>query len=182
MAANGTEATMAADPHQPLLPAGPVDDLRAQVSAHTAQLDLLGETVTGHADLLARLHEDLKLLQHDDGARGHQPIPAPRWHELEGQARADAIGRLQDWVQRVYRPVYGYLAAGLGACWPEHPLALVVLDHLSETWAVLYARTTRPQHVLARQLEFHLRYVPAAAEMLRAETHGCGHAPPRTAP
>jgi hypothetical protein len=36
--------------------------------------------------------------------------------------------------------------------------------------------------VLAQQLEFHLRYVPAAAEMLRTETHGCGHARPRTAP
>ena len=36
--------------------------------------------------------------------------------------------------------------------------------------------------VLAQQLEFHLRYVPAAAEMLRTETHGCGHARPRSAP
>jgi hypothetical protein len=145
---------MATDPHQPQPPAGPVEELRAQVSAHAAQLDLLGETVTGHADLLTRLHEDLKLLQQDNGGQGH----------------------------RVYEPVYGHLAAGLGACWSEHPLALVVLDHLSETWAVLYARATRPQHVLARQLEFHLRYVPAAAEMLRVETHGCGHARPRTAP
>ena len=173
---------MATDPHQPQLPPGPVDELRAQVSAHGAQLDLLGETVTGHADLLSRLQADVKLLQPGNGGPGHQPIPTPRWHDLQGEDRATAIGRLQDWVRRVYQPVYGHLAAGLGACWPEHPLALVVLDHLSETWAVLYARDTRPQAVLARQLEFHLRYVPAAAEMLRAETHGCGHAPPRTAP
>jgi hypothetical protein len=171
---------MATDPDQPLLPAGPAGDLRAQVSAHTAQLDLLGETVTGHADLLARLQEDLQLLQAGNGGHGHQPIPTPRWHDLAGEERATAINRLRDWVRRVYEPVYGQLAAGLGVCWPEHPLALVALDHLSETWAVLYARTTRPQHVLAQQLEFHLRYVPAAAEMLRAETHGCGHARPRT--
>jgi len=173
---------MATDLHQPQPPSGPVDELRAQVSAHAAQLDLLGETVTGHADLLARLQEDLEVLQKDNAGQGHQPIPTPRWHDLQGEDRAQAIGRLRDWVRRVYEPVYGHLAAGLGACWPEHPLALVVFDHLSETWAVLYARTTRPQHVLARQMEFHLRYVPAAAEMLRAETHGCGHARPRTAP
>jgi hypothetical protein len=78
--------------------------------------------------------------------------------------------------------VYGHLAAGLGACWPEHPLALMVLDHISETWVVLYARPTRSQRVLSAQLEFLLRYVPAAAEMLRTETHGCGHTRPRPAP
>lgn len=182
MAAARMETTMVTDSHQPQLPGDLVDELRAQVSAHAAQLDLLGETVTSHEDLLARLQEDLKLLQQDNAGQGHQPIPTPRWHDLVGEERAKAIDRLRDWVQRVYEPVYGYLAAGLGACWPEHPLALVVLDHLSETWAVLYARDTRPQHVLAQQLEFHLRYVPAAAEMLRAETHGCSHARPRPAP
>jgi hypothetical protein len=173
---------MAADPHQPKLPTDPMDRMIERLRQHTSQLELLGKTVAGHQQLLAQLGADVKLLMPDNAGQGHLPIPTPRWHDLVGQERANAIDRLRDWVRRVYEPVYGYLAAGLGACWPEHPLALVVLDHMSETWAVLYARATRPQHVLAQQLEFHLRYVPAAAEMLRTETHGCGHARPRTAP
>ena len=172
---------MATDPRQPQLSADPADDLRAQVSAHGAQLDLLGETVTSHEDLLARLQADVKLLAQEDAGPGHQPIPTPRWHDLAGEDRAQAIGRLRDWVARVYAPVYGHLAAGLGPCWAEHPLALQMLDHLSETWAVLYARPTRTQRILSAQLEFQLRYVPAAAELLRTETHGCGHTRPRTA-
>jgi hypothetical protein len=74
-AANGTEATMATDPHQPLLPADPVDELRTQVGTHSAQLDPLGETVTGHADLLTRLQEDLKLLQRDNGVTATSRFP-----------------------------------------------------------------------------------------------------------
>jgi hypothetical protein len=50
-----------------------------------------------------------------------------------------------------------------------------VLDHLSETWAVLFDRPTRPQRILSAQMEFQLRYLPAAAEQLHTETTGCGH-------
>ena len=44
---------------------------------------------------------------------------------------------------------------------------------MSETWAVLYTGTARTQRILSAQLEFQLRYVPAAAELLRAETRVC---------
>ena len=165
---------MAADP-QPPLPADPMDALVARVGEHAAQLDLLGLTVAGHDERLTELGAAVESLLPDNAGQGHTPIPSPRWHDLEGQARTEAIDRLRDWVRRVYVPVYGHLAAGMAACWPEHPLALQILDHLSETWAVLYARPTRPQRVLTAQLEFQLRYVPAAAEMLQRETSGCGH-------
>ena len=165
---------MAADP-QPPLPNDPMDALVARVGEHAAQLELLGLTVAGHDERLSELRAAVESLLPGNAGQGHTPIPSPRWHDLEGQARADAINRLGDWVRRVYVPVYGHLAAGMAACWPEHQLALQILDHLSETWAVLYARGTRPQRVLTAQLEFQLRYVPAAAEMLHRETSGCGH-------
>jgi hypothetical protein len=148
-------------------------EVLGRLGEHADQLDLLGETVAGYGEALEVLQRAVQVLADDGTSQGPTPIPAPRWHDLEGQDRAAAIARLADWVRRVYVPVYGHLAAGLGACWPEHPLALVVLDHMSETWAVLYARTTRSQRVLSAQMEFQLRYVPAAAEQLRAETHGC---------
>ncbi len=168
------EATMAADPQSPL-PADPMDALVARVGEHAAQLELLGLTVAGLDERLTELRAAVESLLPGNVGQGHAPIPSPRWHDLEGQARTDAIDRLRDWVRRVYVPVYGHLAAGMAACWPEHPLALQILDHLSETWAVLYARPTRPQRVLSAQLEFQLRYVPAAAEMLQRETSGCEH-------
>jgi hypothetical protein len=166
---------MATDPYEPLPPADPVGELAARV-------DLVGAAVVELEKALADLRARVESLLPDHAGQGHKPIPTPRWHDLEGEERADAIDRLGDWVRKVYVPVYGHLAAGLGACWPEHPLALVVLDHMSETWAVLYARPTRTQRILSAQLEFQLRYVPAAAEMLRTETRGCGHTRPRPAP
>jgi hypothetical protein len=158
---------MATDPQQPQSDADRVNELAARV-------DLVGAAIAKHEDTLAELRELVKGLAPDNAGPGYTPIPTRRWHDdLAGQERADAIERLQDWVCCVYEPVYGHLAAGLGPCWPEHPLALVVLDHMSETWGVLYARPARTQRILSAQLEFLLRYVPAAAEMLRAETRGC---------
>jgi hypothetical protein len=109
--------------------------------------------------------------------KGPSPIPAPRWHELQGEERAAAIVRLRGWVRRVYVPVYGHLAAGLGACWEQHPLCCLLLDHLSETWAVLFDRPTRPQRILSAQMEFQLRCLPAAAEQLRTETVAASTSP-----
>ena len=166
---------MTSDSRQPQPDAGRVDELAARI-------DLVGAAIAQHEDALTELRELVTGLLPDNTGQGYQPIPAPRWHNLTGQARAEAIERLQDWVRRVYEPVYGYLAAGLGDCWPEHPLALVVLDYLSETWAVLCTGTTRTRRTLAAQLEFQLRYLPAAAEMLRTETRVCArHRPPRPA-
>jgi hypothetical protein len=167
---------MATDSHQPQPDADRLDELAARV-------DLVGTAIAKHEDALTELRDLVKGLLPDNAGQGYKPIPTPLWHALAGQERSDAIERLRDWVRRVYEPVYGHLAAGLRACWPEHPLALVVLDHMSETWAVLYTRPTRTQRILSAQLEFQLRYVPAAAELLRAETGGCvRHVRRRAAP
>jgi len=152
---------------QPQLPpADPLAELAAVVGCHTDELAQLSSRYT-------EVRTDLDALLADNAGKGTVPLPAPRWHDLEGEARDEAIARLRGWVETVFRPVYGHLAANLGPCWAEHDLALVVVDHLSETWAVLFARETRPQRVLSAQMEFLLRYMPAAADMLRAETYGC---------
>ena len=167
---------MTSDSQQPQPDADRVDELAARI-------DLVGAAIAKHEDALAELRELVTGLQPDNAGQGYKPIPTPRWHLLAGQERAGAIERLHAWVYQVYEPVYGHLAAGLGACWPEHPLALVVLDHLSETWAVLYTGTARTQRILSAQLEFQLRYLPAAAELLRTETRVCArHRRPRPAP
>ena len=87
--------------------------------------------------------------------------------------------RLRGWVEQVYRPGYGQLAATLGPCWEQHPLCLYALDVLSELWSVLYLQASRTAAVLSAQAEFQARIVPAIAEQLMTETTRCGHAAAR---
>jgi hypothetical protein len=113
----------------------------------------------------------------DDGdSDGYEPIPAPRWWNLGDQARAEAIERIASWVDHVFRPGYGHLAAQLGDCWREHNLCLYLLDWLSELWTVLYSADERGPGLLGSQAELQTRILPAAAEQLRKETDGCDHA------
>ena len=109
----------------------------------------------------------------------YEPGAAPRWWKLDGQARQDALSKLRAWVEQVYRPGYGQLAATLGACWDQHPLCLYGLDVLSELWSVLYLHARRSPAVVSAQAEFHARIVPAIAGQLAAETTRCSHAPSR---
>jgi hypothetical protein len=112
----------------------------------------------------------------------YQPSPAPRWWKLADEARAEAVTRVRAWVEQVYRPGYGQLAATLGPCWDEHPLCLYGLDVLSELWSVLYLQASRSPAVVSAQAEFHARIVPAIAEQLMTETTRCGHATARRSP
>jgi hypothetical protein len=112
-------------------------------------------------------------------AQSYQPLPAPRWWKLTGEAREEALDKLRGWVEQVYRPGYGQLAATLGACWDQHPLCLYGLDVLSELWSVLYLQAQRSPAVVSAQAEFQARIVPAIAEQLMAETTRCGHAQAR---
>jgi hypothetical protein len=105
----------------------------------------------------------------------YQPSPVPRWWKLAGEARAEAVARVRAWVEQVYRPGYGQLAATLGSCWDEHPLCLYGLDVLSELWSVLYLQASRSPAVVSAQAEFQSRIVPAIAEQLMTETTRCGH-------
>jgi hypothetical protein len=105
----------------------------------------------------------------------YRPSPAPRWWKLRGPAREQALGRVAGWVEQVYRPGYGQLAATLGPCWGEHPLCLYALDIASELWSVLYLQATRTPGVLSAQAEYQTRILPALAEQMQAETRRCGH-------
>jgi hypothetical protein len=146
----------------------------------------LGGTLQDQSAVLARLE---RLAQPPAGAdppggdAGHPSAyeagPAPRWWKLTGEGREQALGKLRGWVEQVYRPGYGQLAATLGDCWEQHPLCLYGLDVLSELWSVLYLQAQRSPAVVSAQAEFHARIVPAIAGQLAAETTRCGHAQAR---
>jgi hypothetical protein len=71
------------------------------------------------------------------GEGGYEPVPAPQWWAMSDDQRAEAADRIASWVERVFRPGYGHLAARLGPCWTQHPLCLYLLDWLSELWTLL---------------------------------------------
>jgi hypothetical protein len=165
---------------RPQLAGDPLAEVMARLGEHADRLDLLVAAAAARDAKFAELWDLVQGLLPENGGAG-APVPTPRWHVLEGQERAGAIARLASWVEAVYVPVYGQLAGGLGGCWAEHPLALQVLDHLSETWTQLYERP-RTQRILSLQTEFQARIVPVLAEQLRAETARCtAHVRPRAA-
>jgi hypothetical protein len=154
----------------------------------------LGATVRGQAAILAALQgidEQVAVLaarladavpDDGDGEAGlYRPSPAPRWWKLHGRAREQALARLAGWVEQVYRPGYGQLAATLGPCWAEHPLCLYALDIAAELWSVLYLQASRTPGVLSAQAEYQTRILPALAGQMMTETHRCGHAQHRRA-
>lgn len=112
----------------------------------------------------------------DEEADGYQPQPSRRWWKLEGPEREASIAALRAWVEQIYLPGYGYLAAALGDCWDQHPLCLYALDWLSELWSVLYLQPQRTRPVLAGQAEWQTRLLAAIADQLAHETRRCNHA------
>ena len=139
----------------------------AEDTAAMARLDALDRQVAELARQPAARSED--------GKDGYQPHPAPPWHQLGASERRAPVAELRDWVEHVYRPGYGHLAA-LGACWPEHDLCLYVLDIASQLWSALYLQPKRTTGLLSAQAEYQVRILPALAAQLATETTGCGHA------
>jgi hypothetical protein len=92
------------------------------------------------------------------------------------------VTRLRAWVDQVYRPGYGHLAAALGPCWPAHDLCLYALDIASALWSVLYLQPGRDHVLLSAQAEYQARILPALAAQLMTETTRCGHTRPRSTP
>ena len=93
----------------------------ADDTAALARLEALDRQVT---ELTARLAGP-----DADGKDRHQPGPAPAWWTLTPAERKPAIAGLRAWVEQVYRPGYGHLAATLGPCWPAHDLCLYGTGH-----------------------------------------------------
>jgi hypothetical protein len=153
--------------------ASAVDRAGTTLAHHTAvveALDGLDTQVAAVARQLAELADD-----EDQDNRSYEPVPPPRWWKITGPERDSATGRLRAWVDQVYRPGYGQLAAMLPSCWEQHPLCLYVLDWLSELWSVLYLGETRTGGTLAAQSEWQTRLLPAAAEQMAYEASRCGH-------
>jgi len=171
--------------------AGHAAEAGGRIAALTTLANAMQATLTGQAEILAglagldeqvaglaaRLHE----IAPGDGGdlAAYQPPASPRFWKLGGQARQDAITKLRAWVEQVYLPGYGHLAAALGGCWEQHPLCLYTLDWLSELWSVLYLQPRRTTGTLAGQAEWQTRLLTAAAEQMTRETTRCDHAAAR---
>ena len=149
----------------------------AKQAAVLGSLDGLDQQVASLADRLA-----LIATGQDDGdspdGDSYRPPPAPRWWKLSGDEREAALARLRAWVEQVYRPSYGHLAAALGPCWDQHPLCLFGLDWLMELWSALYLTPERDTSGLASQAEWQIRLLPALAEQMHLETTRCQHRQP----
>jgi hypothetical protein len=151
-------------------------DHHAAVSARLAKLTgqtaALGHVVEEHAAALAQVTAPSQTGPDGDG---YCTEPAPAWWKLAADGRQESIARLRAWVEQVFRPGYGHLAAGLGPCWPAHDLCLYGLDIASELWSVLYLQSARSPAMLSAQAEYQARILPALADQLRIETNTCGH-------
>jgi hypothetical protein len=113
----------------------------------------------------------------DGDDEGFRPRPAPAWWKLSPDERRAPVAELRDWAEHVYRPGYGHLASGLGACWAQHDLCLYGLDIASQLWCALYLQPQRTAGLLSAQAEYQARILPAIAAQLAAETARCGHTP-----
>ena len=156
-----------------------VETMQATADRQAAILATLDGLDREVATLTARIAGLADSRARDDGGQdGYQPGPAARWWKLSGTERETALDRLRAWVEQVYRPGYGHLAAALGPCWQAHPLCLYGLDWLTELWTVLYLPPERTAPALASQAEWQTRLLPALAEQMYLETTRCRHAQP----
>ena len=150
----------------------PIAAILDQLAAHHEQLARLSRILDEHAAVLAELTGTTP-----DGTDpdAYHPEPAPQWWNLPAGGRAEPIARLRAWVEQVYRPGYGHLAATLGPCWEAHDLCLYGLDIAASLWSVLYLQPLRTPVLLSAQAEYQVRILPALADQLQAETRRCRH-------
>ncbi len=147
-------------------------DIRKQAE-QTARLQALEEALAGLTVKVAEVLPD----EHGS-PRTYVPRPAPRWWNLSAQAREAEIGRLRGFVEQVYRPGFGHLAARLRPCWESHDLCLYCLDIAAELHAVLYLQSRRTVPLLNGQAEYATRVLPALSDLMSIETRsGCQHHP-----
>jgi hypothetical protein len=151
----------------------------SEINAALARQSAILDSLDGLATQVAAIATQVATLalgdSHDLTVGWYQPVPAPRWWKLTGSDRETAIDRLRAWVEHIYRPSYGKLAALLPACWEHHPACLFTLDWLSELWSLLYLTPERDSRTLAAQAEWHTRLLPAAADQMASEARGCQH-------
>ena len=162
----------------------PITAMLQQLADHHDQLTQLTELINGIGDTLREHQAALEKLAQTPPADpdGYRPGQPPSWWKLAAADRAEPIARLHAWVEQVYRPGYGHLAATLAPCWSSHDLCLYGLDIASDLWSVLYLQPERTPRTLSAQAEYQARILPALAAQLAAETTRCGHPRPRSTP
>jgi hypothetical protein len=155
--------------------------LTERIAELTGMVTVIGRTLHDATTALGRLealdHQVAALTAQLTGrdASSCQPGPVPAWWKLTDAERQEPLARLRAWVEQVYRPSYGHLAAGLGPCWESHDLCLYGLDILSQLWSALYLQPERSAGQLSSQAEYQARFLPALGEQMRAETSRCAH-------
>lgn len=165
-----------------------ITDLDTRETSHhhdtATRLDTLTSTLGHHAAVIKtvdELHHHVTAIADkltEDGnadSTSYQPAPPPRWWRMTDAERRTATDRLRAWVEQVYQPGYGHLAAALPPCWEHHPLCLYTLDWLSELWSALYLNPERTPPTLGAQAEWQTRLLPAAASQMARETSSCRH-------
>jgi len=153
-----------------------VDGLSGAVGVLTGRAEDIEQRLTEVSALLGRMSGQLSALtappaEADDDVT-YRVNPPPPWWKPADQRCQDAADRLADWVQEVYRPVFGYLADLLAPCWRRHPLCLAYLDVLHEAWCLLYLQDRDPKMVFV-QLDWLTRSLLQAAEVMANETRRC---------
>lgn len=176
-------------------PDDPIVGILELLAAHTEQLSNLDAETSGLADAAGRTAEfaalarqlDLRItvlgarldkisppgIGEDEWEPAYVPRASRRWWKLAGQDRETALADLRAWVEQIYRPGYGQLAATLSPCWDQHPLCLYAVDILAELWSVLYLPDYRPASLLTDQAEYQTRILPAFADQMAVETGRC---------
>ncbi len=146
--------------------------LSAQLTELTDLAANIRRTQHDHAAALAQLTATSQPAAEPDS---YCPQPTPPWWKLSPDGRQEPVDRLRAWIEQVYRPGYGHLAASLSPCWDQHDLCLYGLDILAELWSVLYLQPGRNPGLVSAQAEYQARILPALAGQLRIETNRCGH-------
>ena len=149
-------------------------DLRGQVRALNRDWQADGNTVT---ELVTRF-EALAAQVTDalDAAAARRPA-APRWDNLDRDARPRQLAALREWVTKILIP--GWVDGGgyeLAGCWDRHEQALWELGAIAVRWRQAYDRD-RPDLALA--LEWQDRWLPGAMRRIAEATRDCkmGHRP-----
>jgi hypothetical protein len=146
----------------------PIAAILDQLAARHDQITQLTRTLEEHTAALTELTGGTD-------PDGYHLEPAPQWWTLPADRRAEPIARLRAWVEQVYRPGYGHLAAALAPCWEAHDLCLYGLDIAAGLWSVLYLQPVRTPGLLSAQAEYQARILPALAEQFQTETSWCAH-------
>ncbi len=168
-----------------------IDDLARDCAAAQDQLDAIYgsiSTLSGRADeidgrltevgsLLGRMSAQISALipapgEADDDQDSYRVNQPPPWWKPGDERCQDTADRLADWVEDVYRPVYGYLAELLAPCWRQHVLCLAYLDVLHEAWCLIYLGHRDPKMVFA-QLDWLTRSLLQVADVMASETKRC---------